>query len=373
MALSFSNNDSILFTVQVTNLSVLEAPLTLTYILRNILISRRRGLPSRLFVVCAVLKVALGFSPRQIQYLSLPTRETYKKWIQQQSKKAEKLGHQQQVTRLVFDREVLEDRKSSLLWIGDRKQAKKIVLFFHGGGYAAPIMTGHLDWCWRAYVLAGIEKGIEVVVAVLEYTLIPEARYPVQLRQAASGLAHLLQGGVSPQDIIIGGDSAGGQLTAQLLCHLLQPQPAIPEITLIKPLAGAFLVSPWIAQSTDDASYRENSAIDMLPIPGIVAFTKELLGPDAKPAISAFPLDRDEACLAGMTSILSQMYVTAGAHEIFREQVVAFKERVQLLNPDLKLQFRCYENCAHDFIVIEEENGECTQDMKQWMVDNILL
>lgn len=347
----------------------LKAPLALTYILRSILLTRRRGLPSRLFIVCAVLKVALGFSPRQLQYLSLPTRETYQKWIQQRTKEAEKFGQQEHISRLVYDREVLEDGKSSLLWIGDRKQAKKVVLFFHGGGYAAPITTGHLDWCWRAFVLAGIEKGVEVAVAVLEYTLIPEARYPVQLRQAASGLAHLLQKGISPQDIIIGGDSAGGQLTAQLLCHLLQPQPTIPEITLGKPLAGAFLVSPWVAQSTDDASYRENSAIDMLPVHGIVAFTKELVGPEAEPAISAFPLDRDKSSLAGMTSVLGRIYVTAGAHELFRDQVVAFKDRVQLLNPDLKLQFQYYENCAHDFIVIEKEDGECTRDMKQWMVD----
>jgi acetyl esterase/lipase len=301
--------------------------------------------------------------------LSLPTREAYKKWIQQQTKEAEKIRHRQHVTRLVYDREVLEDGKSSLLWIGDRKQAKKVVLFFHGGGYAAPITTGHLDWCWRSFVLAGIEKGVEVAVAVLEYTLIPEARYPVQLRQAASGLACLLQKGIPSQDIVIGGDSAGGQLTAQLLCHLLQPQPTIPEITLVKPLAGAFLVSPWVAQSTDDASYRENAWIDMLPTTGIVSFTKELLGPDTKPAISAFPLDRVESSLAGMTSVLSQIYITAGAHEIFREQVVSFKDRVKLLNPDLKLRFQCYENCAHDFIVIENEDGECTQDMKRWMLD----
>ncbi|KAF5241848.1 hypothetical protein FANTH_8964 [Fusarium anthophilum] len=134
----------------------------------------------------------------------------YPAGISSRSKEAKKFGHQQYITRLVYDREVLEDGKSSLLWIGDRKQAKKVVLFFHGGGFAAPMTTGHLDWCWRAYVLSGIEKGVEAAVAVLEYTLIPEARYPVQLRQAASGLAHLLHKGISPQDIIIGGDSAGG-------------------------------------------------------------------------------------------------------------------------------------------------------------------
>ncbi|KAF5241847.1 hypothetical protein FANTH_8963 [Fusarium anthophilum] len=107
----------------------------------------------------------------------------------------------------------------------------------------------------------------------------------------------------------------------------------------------------------------------MLPIPGIAAFTKELLGPDAKPAISAFPLDRDKSSFVGMASVLSQMYVTVGAHEVFRDQVIAFKDKVQLLNPDLNLRFQCYQNCAHDFIILEKQDGECTRDMKQWMVD----
>ncbi|KAF4340747.1 triacylglycerol lipase 2 [Fusarium beomiforme] len=303
--------------------------------------------------------------------LRLSYADTYTRWIQRRGDEAKKFGHQEHVAKLKYDREVLEDGKSSLLWIGNRQQAKKVVLFFHGGGYAAPITAGHLEWCWRAYVVAGIEMGIDVAVAVLEYTLTPEARYPVQLRQAASGLKSLLHKGISPRDIIIGGDSAGGQLTAQLLCHLLQPEPTIPEIVLSEPLAGAFLVSPWVARSTDDASFRENSAIDMLSTPIMESFTRELLGPDAQPTSSAFPLDRDKSCLVGMASILNELYVTVGAHEVFRDQVISFKEKVQLLNPDLELRFQCHQNCAHDFIILEgqqQQDGECTRCMKQWIV-----
>ncbi|WZH42191.1 Alpha/Beta hydrolase protein [Fusarium acuminatum] len=354
----------------------LIVPLALAYMIRSFLLTRRRGIPSRLFLTCAYLRVVLGFSARQIQYLSLSTRETYRTWIQQRNDEAKRRRCQKHAKRLVYDQEDLEDRKSSLLWVGDRHHATKVVLFFHGGGYAAPLTTGHLEWCWRSYVTAGSDMGIEVAVAVLEYTLTTEARHPVQLRQATSGLAHLLSKGISPHDIIIGGDSAGGQLAVQLLSHLLQPQPTVPRVMLPVPLAGAFLVSPWVARSTDDPSFIQNSALDMLSKPIVEAFTKELLGSNVKSTASPFPLDWDKSTLVGITSILTQLYVTVGEHEVFRDQVVTFKERVQLLNPSLKLHFKCHQSCAHDFIILEggqQQDGECTQYMKQWMVDLLAL
>jgi acetyl esterase/lipase len=71
-----------------------------------------------------------------------------------------------------------------------------------------------------------------------------------------------------------------------------------------------------------------------------------------------------------MASVLSQLYVTVGAHEVFRDQVVTLKERVQFSSPDLNLHSQCYQNCAHDFIILEgrqQQDGKCTRDMKQWM------
>lgn len=351
-------------------------PLAFAYTIRALFLTRRRVIPSRLFLTCAYVKVILGFSAREIQYLSLSTRETYETWIQLRSDEAKRRGCQKHVKRLVYDQEDLEDGKSSLLWVGDRHNAIKVVFFFHGGGYAAPITTGHLEWCWRAYVIAGSDMGIEVAVAVLEYTLTPEARHPVQLRQATSGLALLLSRGISPHDIIIGGDSAGGQLAVQLLSHLLQPQPTVPKVVLSGPLAGAFLVSPWVARSTVDPSFIQNSALDMLSKPIVESFTKELLGPNFKSTTSPFPLDWDKSTLVGITSILTQLYVTVGEHEVFRDQVVTFKERVEISNPSLNLHFKCHQTCAHDFIILEggqQQDGECTQCMKQWMVDLLAL
>lgn len=270
-------------------------------VIRSFSIAWARGIPSRLFLVCGAVKILLGnFSPRQIQYTSLSTKDAYKSWIEQNIAKNKKAGNTEAIERLHYDIEPLEDGHSSLLWIGNRRKAKKTILFFHGGGYIAALLPGHLEWCWRAYVSAGVEMNTEVAVAVLEYTLCPEARYPVQLRQAVSALTHLLSQGVRPRDIIIGGDSAGGNLTAQLLTHLLEPHPTVPRVVLSEKLLGAFLVSPWLSRHTNHASFTENSWIDMLSGPTVDKCVKELLGLArtdenyAKSATLAFPLDGDK-------------------------------------------------------------------------------
>lgn len=290
--------------------------------------------------------------------------------------KASKAKNSAAIERLCYDLELLEDGHSSLLWIGDRRKAKKIVLFFHGGGYIAPLLPGHLQWCWRAYVAAGIDMKTEVAVAVLQYTLCPEARYPVQLRQATSALAHLLSRDIRPQDIVIGGDSAGGNLTTQLLTHLVEPHPTVPRVVMSEPLLAAFLVSPWVSRRTNHASFTENAWIDMLSGSTLDAATREVLGP-AQPdeayrssAMLAFPLDGDKSCLSGMSSILQQLYVTVGSHEVFRDQAVTLVHEVQNSNPDLNVWLVMQSRQAHDFILLEgqeERDGECIQEMKTWM------
>ncbi|EXM14660.1 Alpha/beta hydrolase fold-3 [Fusarium oxysporum f. sp. vasinfectum] len=344
--------------------------------LRSLLISLARGLPIRRYLSCAVVRVFLDtFTPRQIQYLSPSTKKTYEIWIERKVSKAETVGNAEIIGKLQGDIEPLEDGNSSLLWLGNLHKAKKVVLFLHGGGYISPILPGHLEWCWQAYIAAGMETNVEVAVAVLQYTLCPEARYPVQLRQAVDGLSHLLASGFHPEDIVVGGDSAGGNLTAQLLCHLAQPHPVVRKVELSQPLAGSFLVSPWLSRLTSHASYSENGWIEMLSGPIMDRCAEALLGSEEAQqsyADLAFPLDTKSSRLSGLNNVVSQLYVTAGDQEVFRDQIIAFVHRVRKLNPTLKVQFDFQQKCAHDFILYEgqdEYSGECMKAMKLWMID----
>ncbi|KAK3391377.1 Alpha/Beta hydrolase protein [Sordaria brevicollis] len=348
-----------------------------------------RGIPIRHYFKCAYNRFALGrLSPREIQHLSPSTSSLYHKWIATTRAAAQTRvdsGRGTPDDRYILDyihasEEVLPDGNASVLWVGDRRRASKFVLFFHGGGYVAPIQDGHLEWCLRAYVQAGQKHGEHVAVAVLQYTLAPEARYPTQLKQAADALAHLFKLGVRPRDLIIGGDSAGGNLASQIMSHLLHPHPEAKEIRLEhgERIAGIFAVSPWVSARTNDRSMSDNALIDMLSPTIIENLNHEHLGNHALYNAEkkrnqgwAMPADVDTgAWYKGLGKFVERVYVTVGTQEVFRDQSIVFAEGVRRTNPDIEVLLEERYDEAHDFILLEggrKEDGSATRRMRRWV------
>ncbi|ETS73029.1 hypothetical protein PFICI_15204 [Pestalotiopsis fici W106-1] len=281
--------------------------------------------------------------------------DTYSAWIDKKRAAAIKEGDRLALDRLSHMAEHLPDGNSWLLWVGNRKKASRYVLFFPGGGYIAPVTPGHFEWCFRAYVER--ESGHEVAVAVLQYTLCPAARYPTQLMQATSALRHLMDSGIPASSIVIGGDSAGGNLTAQLLIHLAHS--AAPN-RLPEPLAGAFLVSPWLSGNTNGRSFSENQFIDMLSREHIETSSRELLHTqptqdDLKGGHGewALPLDTDRKWLNGLAQTTRALYVTVGANEVLRDQGILFAETIRKRNETINVQLEILEADAHDSVLLE--------------------
>ncbi|KAG8157354.1 hypothetical protein KVR01_012738 [Diaporthe batatas] len=381
------------------------APIQLTInLVRGILTAIWRRLPLRPYIACAAIRMFLyTFSPAQIQLFSPPTMDTYKAWIRRRRSNARESGDSELMEQLKEDIEVLPDGRSHILWIGDRHRATRFVYFFHGGGYIAPAIPGHMEWCLQAYVLASRHAPLragntttttssrdKVAVAVLQYTLAPQARFPTQLCQAASGLAHLLRAGVRPSQLVVGGDSAGGNLAAQLLGHLLHPYPLAERVVLDEPLAGAFLVSPFVSRNVRARSFVDGRPCDMLsegifdgpsremfherpaglmgvlfPRWGGLVETKEF----REGRGWALMADVDEKWLDGMGSIVRKVYVTCGKHEILRDQGIEIAESIRARNPDVEVKLEVAEKEAHDFILLEGQRqsvGDATTRMRTW-------
>lgn len=263
--------------------------------------------------------------------------------------------------RLIYDIEALPDGTSSIMWIGDRTRAKKVVLFLHGGGYLLPLDVGHLEWCLQTYVRAGHDLGVEVAVAVLHYTLCPEGQYPLQLRQAADALGHIVDGGLSPGDIIIGGDSCGGNLTVALMCHALHPHPGIRQIELSQPLAAAFTVSPWLSKRESGHAFDQNKYLDMVSrkiVHQSVTLTLRGGSHEAEEREGkgwAMPIDVDDVWFTGMSNVVRRLYVTVGQNEVLRDEGIQLAESMRNRNPDMDVRLEVREKEAHDFILLEGE------------------
>ncbi|KAL0777343.1 hypothetical protein CaCOL14_006861 [Colletotrichum acutatum] len=317
-----------------------------------------RGVSIRFFAFCAYYRFALGsMRAREIQFLIPPSIKTYEKWIAKKQKRHPELGD-----KLQKKIETLPANDGSILWIGNRQKATKFVLFFHGGGYVVPLLPGHLDWCWNAYVTGGPGAHAEVAVAVLQYTLVPEARYPTQLRQAIAALNQLILSGIKPNDLLIGGDSAGGNLACSVVRHICHPcHLEIPALRLENRLAGVFLVSPWLSSKTTTPAFTENNYVDMLTTTCMSRATAELLHPrfpvrnksDESDLAMAMPMDGDMAWVDEISAATKSLYVTGGQQEAFRDDIRAFSEHVSCGNNDLDLLVELPEREAHDFILLE--------------------
>jgi len=154
--------------------------------------------------------------------------------------------------------------------------------------------------------------------------LTPDFPFPVQLRQANAALSHLLNKGVPPKNIVIGGDSAGGSLILQLASHILHPLASIPPPhALSQPLAGAILISPWCLYNVDAPSYSRNDSKDLVPKRTYAFFPSQVKGgltPEVKHHCE--PLSAPASWWKGLDSVYARVLITAGENECPFDNVI---------------------------------------------------
>ncbi|KAL7894949.1 Alpha/Beta hydrolase protein [Trichoderma sp. SZMC 28014] len=301
--------------------------------------------------------------------------DTMQAWIRQKERltKAPALKE-----RLQCDIQPLDDGVSSILWVGNRHKARKIVLYFHGGGYELPAVPGHFECVWNSYVLSGVESETEVAVAFLQYALGPTWRLPAQLRGAAAALSKILDAGFRAKDIIVGGDSAGANLTVQLLHHLVDPNAEIARIVLQEPLSAAVLISPWLSTDYSAASYpsvRENGRYDMVDVDTlrwlhVDAPYRQGAGTDKEGQDSwAKPMEWEGPWLSKLGSVVGKIHFTAGDREALADQGKLMAKTLTAMQTGVEVTLESYPKSAHCFLILEGLFGDIgpeTIKMKQW-------
>lgn len=358
-------------------------------LIRAVLTILTRRLPPRPFIVCAAMRMFFYvFTPRQMQLMVPSTTATYKSFIRRARRRARKQGDVHLMESLREDIEVLPDGASRILWIGNRHRATKFVYFLHGGGYIVPATSGHFESALQSYMVGADER---VAVAFLQYTLAPAARFPVQMRQAVAGLRHLLAAGIRPGQIVVGGDSAGGNLAVQVLTHALRAYDAAgAALALDEPLAGAFLVSPLVTGDFGGRSFRDGRPCDMISRGALAASDREMHRDRRFGGVVGWLLPGwalvesrefregkrwalmarvDDKWLGGMGRVVRRVYVTVGKHEILRDQGITLAEILRRENKDVDVKLEVAEKEAHDFILVEGlgmDVGDATVRMRTW-------
>ena len=214
-------------------------------------------------------------------------------------------------------------------WLG-HSDAKYVMIYFHGGGFIAAATTAHLKYQF------GLQEAIrrlghDFSILSLSYTLAPKAVYPTQLKQAAAALRFLVRDlGRDPGTILLGGDSAGGNLAVALLSHLAHPHERVEAVDLGgRMLKGALLISPWIAFGTDDESFRRNAKSDCLTIGGLNKASNTYIGRGGRHDNYTEAVRAPREWWAGVAKVVSEMMIWGGGGEILIDGIRRFQQNVK--------------------------------------------
>lgn len=128
--------------------------------------------------------------------------------------------------------------------------SSRVLLFFHGGGYCSGSIRSHR----RMVSEAG--RAAKVRTLAIAYRLAPEHPFPAALDDALAAWFFLRQTGIAAAHIAIGGDSAGGGLTAALINFLNATGEELPGC--------AWLVSPWVDLTMSGSTLMQKDTVDPL-------------------------------------------------------------------------------------------------------------
>ncbi|MCP4621784.1 MAG: alpha/beta hydrolase [Bradyrhizobium sp.] len=203
--------------------------------------------------------------------------------------------------------------------IAPGSDASKVLLFFHGGGYCSGSIKSHR----RMVTEAGRAMGVRTLA--VDYRRAPEHPFPAQHEDALTAWRFLRRQGIAAGHIVVGGDSAGGNLSLSLINRLRaanEPQPGC-----------AWLVSPWTDLTMSGDTLGTKDAVDPLIHK---AYLEELAGAYAPP-----PIDRHDPLISPLFTDLRgfpPMLIQVGSAETLIADATRLAEAAGIADVDVRLE-----------------------------------
>ena len=209
----------------------------------------------------------------------------------------------------------------------------RVLLYFHGGGW----IMGSPNSC--RLLTIELAKVTKMRVLSIDYRLAPEHSFPAAVEDCVAAYKWLLANDIKPENIIIAGDSAGGNLTLATLIKLRDDGTSLP--------AGAIPISPATDLSyvedisrLDDLFIKNGETDPILADLGIYWWSYiYIAGANSRdPLIS--PLFGD---LKGLPPILIQ----ASSSEMLYSEIKRFYDQAKKAGVDVELQ--TWDEMVHVF------------------------
>jgi len=206
------------------------------------------------------------------------------------------------------------------------------IVFYHGGGFVLRNIDSHDDLCRR------IAKKTGALVISVGYRLAPEFKFPIPVHDCYDALLwanqHAATHGGNPNDIVVMGDSAGGNLAAVTsILSRDENGPKISKQVLIYPAVDARLNHPSIDK------FKDGYLLTKEMMHWFVDHYARTQGDKLNPLMS--PL------LTENLSDLPAAFVSTSDHDPLKDEGEAYYRK--LSEAGNKAVFKEYKNTIHGF------------------------
>ncbi|MFK7926412.1 MAG: alpha/beta hydrolase [Bacteroidia bacterium] len=225
--------------------------------------------------------------------------------------------------------------------------SKKVIIYFHGGGY----VTGSPDTIIEFTGRLATQSQAELIVPY--YPTAPEQQYPAAHLFAHQFVVETLEA-FGEAEVYLAGDSAGAALVLSTISNLSASQNA--------QLKACILISPWVEPLTETGSIQSNEPNDVGDHTFLLACYHAYLGEQT--LLKDYPLSFALSNLPKLPPTL----LTIGSAELLVDQTKRLQENLQHLQTETELF--TYETMFHTFWNLApsiKEADEIIGDISRWI------
>jgi len=188
-------------------------------------------------------------------------------------------------------------------------EAKGVILHMHGGGFSLGSAAGSVGF------VSDLARKAGMSAITVDYRLAPEHPYPAALQDVAAVYQALLQRETSGAQIVVSGESAGGNLALELLIAGKQRGMEMP--------AAMVLFSPMTDLTVTGDSYTTKADAD----PNITAAAIQTRANDYLNGTGTDPADPLVSPIFADLTGLPPLLVQAGSHEVLLDDATQLATR----------------------------------------------
>lgn len=242
----------------------------------------------------------------------------------------------------------------------------RVVFYCHGGGYTC----GSLKYARVIASKLAVHTGIPVMS--FEYSLAPEHPYPAALEDALVIWNYIMQLGFGAREVIVVGDSAGGNLALELILKLKSQKRILPK--------GLVLMSPWTDMTMSGETYETCKDIDPLLTKEYIQTCRySFVGLNEKYNEEETKIKIDEADLDYANPDFSPLFadlegfpptlIQVGSNEILKSDSIRLYEK--LLSLGVQAVLEEYDDAWHVFQMMPLKKAVIAMDSIGKFVDGL--